>query len=56
MLALGSSKDGRLGTAGDIMAGGFKPRIIEGLRGVRIVQISCGWGHSVAVSGMLEEC
>lgn len=47
---MGSNSEGRLGIGTQSQSYSLSPCLIESLTGYEIIKISCGWGHTAAIS------
>ena len=48
---IGSNADGRLGIGSHSLKQSSAPCLVESCARARCVQVSCGWGHTVAIMG-----
>mgnify|MGYP000868791386 CR=1 FL=1 len=52
---MGSNSDGRLGIGDRYVKKMATPTLVEDLAALNCVMVSCGWGHTVAIMGIIAE-
>lgn len=50
---MGSNSEGRLGIGDKNMRQSSSPCLVEDIMSFNCFQVSCGWGHTVAVMGLV---